>query len=243
MKRVLIIGASGSIGGAISKALAQQGFSLTLHYRSNRDAIDGIVSRIREVRSSCGEIETLAFDVSDRSTTARTLEASIAERGPFYGVVYNAGMHRDSPLVAMSGEDWDAVIATNLTGVYNVLQPLLMPMVQAHAGGRIITISSVAGITGNRGQTNYSAAKAGVIALTKSLAAEMAKRNILVNCVAPGFIESEMIENIPKEEIQRIVPLRRAGSPEEVAGVVGFLFSDAATYLTGQVISPNGGLI
>ena len=116
-------------------------------------------------------------------------------------------------------------------------------MVQAHAGGRIVTVSSVAGITGNRGQTNYSAAKAGVIALTKSLALEMAKRNILVNCVAPGFIESEMIASIPKEEIQRIVPLRRPGTPDEVAGVIGFLFSDAASYLTGQVISPNGGLI
>ena len=158
-------------------------------------------------------------------------------------MVYNVGRHRDAPLVAMSGEEWDDVIGTNLTGVYNVLHPILMPMVQAHQGGRIVTISSVAGITGNRGQTNYSAAKAGVIALTKSLAQEMAKRNILVNCVAPGFIESEMIENIPKEEIQRVVPLRRAGTPAEVAGVVGFLFSDAAGYLTGQVISPNGGLI
>jgi 3-oxoacyl-[acyl-carrier protein] reductase len=146
-------------------------------------------------------------------------------------------------MVALTGEDWDAVIGANLTGVYNVLQPLLMPMVQAHEGGRIVTISSVAGITGNRGQTNYAAAKAGLIALTKSLAAEMAKREILVNCVAPGFIESEMIQEIPKEEIQKIVPLRRPGLPREVAGVVGFLLSEAATYMTGQVLSPNGGLV
>ena len=124
-----------------------------------------------------------------------------------------------------------------------MLHPVLMPMVQAHEGGRIVTLSSIAGIAGNRGQTNYSAAKAGIIALTKSLAQEMAKRNILVNCVAPGFIESEMIAQIPKEEIQRMVPLRRAGKPEEVAGVVGFLFSDAGGYMTGQVISPNGGLL
>jgi 3-oxoacyl-[acyl-carrier protein] reductase len=152
-------------------------------------------------------------------------------------------MNRDAPLVAVSGEDWDEVIGTNLGGLYNVIHPVLMPMVQAHQGGRIVTISSVSGLTGNRGQTSYSAAKAGIVAFTKSLALEMAKRDILVNCVAPGFIESEMISQIPREEIQRMVPLRRAGTPEEVAGVVGFLFSDKASYLTGQVLSPNGGLI
>ena len=140
-------------------------------------------------------------------------------------------------------EDWDDVIGTNLGGVYNVVHPLLMPMVQAHAGGRIVTVSSVSGITGNRGQTSYSAAKAGLIAFTKSLALEMAKRDILVNCVAPGFVESEMIAGIPEEEIRRMVPLRRAGKPAEVAGAVGFLFSDKGSYMTGQVLSPNGGLI
>lgn len=240
MKRVLVTGASGAIGQAVARELASRGFSLTLHYRSNGDAVAALVDNIV---SSGGVAQSVAFDVTDREATASTLLASVERDGPFYGVVYNVGLHRDGPMVAMSGEDWDSVIDTNLGGVYNVLQPILMPMVQAHAGGRIVTMSSVAGMTGNRGQANYSAAKAGLIALTKSLAFEMAKRNILVNCVAPGFIESEMIADIPKDEIQRMVPLRRAGTPQEVAGVVGFLFSDAASYLTAQVISPNGGLV
>lgn len=240
MKRVLVTGASGAIGQAVARELAAKGFAMSLHYRSNEDAVAGLIDHIV---SAGGVADAIPFDVANREQTASALSQAIEKNGPFYGVVYNVGLHRDAPLVAMSGEDWDSVIATNLSGVYNVLQPLLMPMVQAHAGGRIVTMSSVAGIAGNRGQTNYSAAKAGVIALTKSLAIEMAKRDILVNCVAPGFIESEMISAIPKEEIQRIVPLRRAGTPQEVAGVVGFLFSDAASYLTGQVISPNGGLI
>jgi 3-oxoacyl-[acyl-carrier protein] reductase len=213
---------------------------VTLHYRSNAD---GVGSLRESILSSGGAADLVQFDVTERLATAQALTRSIEEQGPFYGIVYNVGLHRDGPMVAMSGEDWDSVINTNLGGVYNVLQPLLMPMVQAHEGGRIVTMSSVAGITGNRGQTNYSATKAGLIALTKSLAFEMAKRNILVNCVAPGFIESEMIAEIPKEEIQRMVPLRRAGTPQEVAGVVGFLFSDAASYMTAQVLSPNGGLI
>lgn len=240
MKRVLVTGASGSIGQAVAKELAVKGFAVTLHYRSNGDVVASLVDKIV---SEGGAAKALAFDVTERAQTAEILADDIEKNGPFYGVVYNVGMHRDAPLVAMNGEEWDSVIETNLSGVYNVLQPILMPMVQAHEGGRIVTMSSVAGITGNRGQTNYSAAKAGLIALTKSLAQEMAKRNILVNCVAPGFIESEMIAQIPREEIQRMIPLRRAGTPEEVSGIVGFLFSDAATYLTGQVISPNGGLI
>jgi 3-oxoacyl-[acyl-carrier protein] reductase len=220
--------------------LAERGFALTLQYRSKQGAIEQLIN---DIRRRGGSADAIAFDVTDRAATTSALEDCVNHYGPFWGIVYNVGMHRDGPMVALAGEDWDAVIETNLTGVYNVLQPLLMPMVQAHDGGRIVTISSVAGITGNRGQTNYAAAKAGLIALTKSLAAEMAKRGILVNCVAPGFIESEMIQDIPKEEIQKIVPLRRAGTPREVAGVVGFLFSDAATYMTGQVLSPNGGLI
>jgi 3-oxoacyl-[acyl-carrier protein] reductase len=240
MRRVLITGASGAIGRATALELSSRGYHVVLHYRSNKEVVDSLIDTIV---SQGGRADALSFDVTDRAEAAKVLSADCEKNGAFYGVVYNVGVHRDAPLVAMSGEDWDAVICANLTGVYNVLHPVLMPMVQAHEGGRIVTLSSIAGIAGNRGQTNYSAAKAGIIALTKSLAQEMAKRNILVNCVAPGFIESEMIAQIPKEEIQRMVPLRRAGKPEEVAGVVGFLFSDAGGYMTGQVISPNGGLL
>lgn len=240
MRRVLITGASGAIGRATALELSSRNYHVVLHYRSNKEVVDSLIDTIV---SQGGRADALSFDVTDREATARVLSADCESNGAFYGVVYNVGVHRDAPLVAMSGEDWDAVIGANLTGVYNVLHPVLMPMVQAHDGGRIVTLSSVAGIAGNRGQTNYSAAKAGIIALTKSLAQEMAKRNILVNCVAPGFVESEMIAQIPKEEIQRMVPLRRAGKPEEVAGVIGFLFSDAGGYMTGQVISPNGGML
>jgi 3-oxoacyl-[acyl-carrier protein] reductase len=240
MKRVLLTGATGAIGRAIAIEIARHGYFVTLHYRSQRDVAEELLTQIR---AQGGDGDVVGFDVTDREDTVSTLTSYCETNGAFYGVVYNVGMHRDAPLVALNGDDWDAVISTNLTGVYNVLSATVMPMVQAHEGGRIVLISSVAGITGNRGQTSYSAAKAGVIALAKSLAQEMAKRDILVNCVAPGFIESEMTANIPREEISKIVPLRRAGKPEEVAGVVGFLFSDAATYLTGQVISPNGGLL
>lgn len=240
MKRVLVTGASGSIGQAIALELVSMGFSLALQYRSQRAVVEELIGAIADRGSSA---HALCFDVKDRENCRRVIEGDIESHGPYYGAVYNVGAHRDGPLVAMSGDDWDDVIGTNLGGAYNVLHPLLMPMVQAHAGGRIVTVSSVAGITGNRGQTSYSAAKAGLIAFTKSLALEMAKRDILVNCVAPGFVESEMISGIPEDEIRRIVPLRRAGKPVEVAGAVGFLFSDKASYMTGQVLSPNGGLI
>jgi 3-oxoacyl-[acyl-carrier protein] reductase len=166
----------------------------------------------------------------------------VAAHGCYYGVVCNAGIARDNAFPMMSGEDWDSVLQTNLDGFYNVLQPLVMPMVQRRLPGRIVTLASVSGLTGNRGQVNYSAAKAGIIGATKALALELAKRHITVNCVAPGVIETDMLEAAPMEEILKMIPARRVGRPEEVAAAVSFLMADDAAYITRQVISVNGGL-
>ncbi|MBV9249799.1 MAG: 3-oxoacyl-ACP reductase FabG, partial [Acetobacteraceae bacterium] len=178
-----------------------------------------------------------------RDACRAVLEADLAEHGAYWGVVLNAGIARDAAFPAMTDADWDGVLAANLGGFYNVLHPAVMPMVSARQGGRIVVMSSVSGIMGNRGQVNYAAAKAGIIGAAKSLALELAKRGITVNCVAPGIIETQMVELLPTDEILRLVPMRRLGRPEEVAAVVGFLCSDAASYVTRQVISVNGGMI
>ncbi|HEV2663535.1 MAG TPA: 3-oxoacyl-ACP reductase FabG, partial [Blastocatellia bacterium] len=188
------------------------------------------------------QARVLQFDVGARDETAAVLTTDINEHGCYYGVVCSAGVIRDQVFPAMSGEDWDVVIKTNLDGFYNVLNPLIMPMVRRRAPGRIVTLASVSGIIGNRGQVNYSAAKAGIIGATKALALELAKREITVNCVAPGLIETEMIGDAPLEEITKLIPARRIGKPEEVAAAVSFLISEDATYITRQVISVNGGL-
>lgn len=185
----------------------------------------------------------LMFDIADRAAAKTALEADIAEHGAYYGIVCNAGITSDAPFPAMSGEQWDSVLRTDLDSVYNVLSPCIMPMIQNRKGGRIITISSVSGVAGNRGQVNYSAAKAGIIGATKALALELAKRKITVNCVAPGIIETDMTEGLPVAELQKMVPLRRLGKAEDIAGTVSFLMSDAASYITRQVINVNGGLI
>jgi 3-oxoacyl-[acyl-carrier protein] reductase len=239
-RRVLITGASRGIGRAIAVELARAGFDLTLNYRDNRTAAD---ESLRLVESAGARARLLAFDIGDRDASRRALESDLAEGGAYWGVVCNAGVHADAPFPALTGEDWDRVVHTNLDGFYNVLSPLVMPMVQARAGGRIVTLSSVSGIAGNRGQVNYSASKAGIIGATKALAQELAKRQITVNCVAPGLIETDMTADLPRKEILERIPLRRFGKPEEVAAVVGFLFDTGAAYVTAQVISVNGGML
>jgi len=235
MRRVLVTGSSRGIGRAIAQRLARGGFAVTVHCRAGRDAADALAKEI------AGAV--LQFDVTDRAAARAALEADVAANGPYYGIVCNAGVTRDNTFAALSEADWDEVLDTSLGGFYNVVHPLLMPMVRARKGGRIVTIASVSGIMGNRGQVNYSAAKAGLIGATKALAVELASRSITVNCVAPGFIESDMTAALALEQILKAIPMNRAGKPEEVAAAVEFLFSDGAAYITRQVISVNGGLI
>ena len=243
-KSVLVTGSSRGIGRAIALALADAGFSIVLHCRSKIEQAQEVAAMIE---ANGGQSRCLQFDISDRATTKEILEKDIAEHGAYYGIVCNAGLTRDTPFPAMTGEDWDQVLHTNLDGFYNIVQPLVMPMIQKRKGGRIVTIASASGVVGNRGQVNYSASKAGLIGATKALSLELAKRKITVNCVAPGLIETDMLTDIMedktiKDEMMKLVPARRVGKPEEVAELVKFLFSDAAAYITRQVISVNGGL-
>jgi len=239
IKRVLVTGASGGIGGAIARQLGRDGFDVGLHYHGNRAAADALM---QEMVSAGGHAHCLRFDVANRNAAAKTLAGEVAARGAYWGVVCNAGITADNTFAAMPGEDWDRVIGINLTGFYNLLQPLLMPLVRLRQGGRIVIITSVAGIAGNRGQTNYSAAKAGLIGAGKALAMELASRGITVNCVAPGLIETEMLRGAPLDEALKQIPLGRLGRPEEVAGLVSFLFSESAAYITRQVLAVNGGM-
>jgi len=236
---VLVTGSSRGIGKAIALALAQQGYKIVLHCRSGVSAAEAVQQTIME---DGGSARLLQFDIADRALAAATLVADMDEHGAYYGVVCNAGLARDNAFPALSGDDWDDVIHTNLDGFYNVLHPLIMPMIRRRKAGRIITLASVSGLIGNRGQVNYSAAKAGIIGATKALAIELAKRKITVNCVAPGLIETDMLEDLPVDEIRGAIPMRRLGQPEEVAAVVKFLLSEDASYVTRQVISVNGGL-
>ena len=239
MKRVLVTGSSRGIGRAIALRLAKDGFAVTVHCRSGMDEARKVASEIARLGN---EAPILQFDVKDRATAKAALEADVSKNGPYYGVVVNAGIARDNTFAALSDEDWDEVLATSLDGFYNVMRPLVMPMVRARSGGRIVVLSSVSGVMGNRGQVNYSAAKAGLAGAAKALAVELASRKITVNCVAPGPIATDMIAGAPLEEMLKMVPLGRVGTPEEVAATVGFLFSDEAAYITRQVIGVNGGM-
>lgn len=238
-RTVLVTGSGRGIGKAIVLALAQAGYDIVLHYRGNREAAE--ISQT-EVAALGVKTRLLQFDVADRSQTRAVLIADIEAHGAYYGVVCNAGINRDNAFPSLTEEDWDQVVHTNLDSFYNVLQPLIMPMIRTRQGGRIVTLASVSGVMGNRGQVNYSASKAGIIGASKALAVELAKRNITVNCVAPGFIETEMTADVPLEEALKIIPARRIGKSNEVASLVAYLFSESAAYITRQVISVNGGM-
>ncbi len=238
-RRILVTGSSKGIGKAIALKLAQDGFAITVHCRSG---VADAEQTISEIVALGGYADLLQFDVSDRAAAKASLENYVEQNGAYYGVVCNAGITADTAFPAMTDDEWDSIIHTNLDGFYNVLRPLVMPMVQARNGGRIVTMASVSGIIGNRGQVNYSASKAGVIGATKALSLELAKRKITVNCVAPGLIDTGMTGDLPMDEIKKMIPLKRAGSAEEVAHTVSFLMSDGAAYITRQVISVNGGM-
>jgi 3-oxoacyl-[acyl-carrier protein] reductase len=238
-KTVLVTGASKGIGQAIAQRLAQDGHRVVVHYRDDQA---GAAATLAAVRAAGSEGRLLGFDIACRTKCRAALEADMAEHGPYWGVVLNAGIARDSAFPAMTDADWDSVLDTNLGGFFNVLRPVVMPMVAARKGGRIVTLSSVSGVIGNRGQVNYSASKAGIIGATKALAMELAKRRITVNCVAPGIIATQMTEGLPADAVRDLVPMQRPGQPAEVAGVVAFLVSEEASYITRQVISVNGGL-
>lgn len=236
---VLVTGSSRGIGKEIALRLARDGYDIVLHCRSGREQAEAVA---KEIIAMGRAARILQFDIADRALSEEILEADIEQHGAYFGVVCNAGLTRDNAFPAMSGDDWDTVLHTNLDGFYNVLKPLVMPMIRRRKPGRIVTLSSVSGLIGNRGQVNYSAAKAGIIGATKALAVELAKRQITVNCVAPGLIETDMIADLPKEEIVAMIPMRRLGTAAEVAGAVSILFSDDAAYITRQVISVNGGM-
>lgn len=236
---VLVTGSSRGIGRAAALRLAQDGYDIVLHCRRERDQAGAVQAAIEALGR---QARILQFDVVDREQAERVLLDDIDQHGAYYGVVCNAGISRDNAFPAMPAAEWDLVLRTNLDGFYNILNPLMMPMIRRRKPGRIVTVSSVSGLIGNRGQVNYSAAKAGIIGATKALAVELAKRRITVNCVAPGLIETEMVSEVAVDEALKMIPMQRIGQPDDVAAAISFLMSPDASYITRQVISVNGGL-
>ncbi|MDR1275181.1 MAG: 3-ketoacyl-ACP reductase FabG2 [Candidatus Accumulibacter sp.] len=239
-RRVLVTGSSRGVGRAIATRLAKDGFPVTVCCRAERAEAEKVAS---EIVQAGGRADILQFDVCDREVCREVLGKDVKENGAYYGIVCNAGITRDNIFPALSGEDWDNVIDTNLRSFFNVVHPLVMPLVRMGVGGRILALASVSGMAGNRGQVNYSAAKAGLIGATKALAVELASRSVTVNCLAPGFIETEMTENLPVDLIKKHIPMNRLGRADEVASTASFLMSDDASYITRQVIAINGGII
>ena len=238
-KTVLITGSSRGIGKETALYLAKNGYNIVLHYKNN---LDSALSVKKEIEALGQTARILNFDIKERYDTKTKIENDIKEHGIYYGVVLNAGIAQDNVFPVMEDSEWDEVINTNLGGFYNVLKPIIMPMIEKRIKGRIITLSSISGLKGNRGQVNYSASKAGIIGATKALSLELAKRWITVNCVAPGIIETDMIKDIPPDEIKKLIPMKRTGTPREVASLINYLLSEDASYITGQVISVNGGM-
>ncbi len=238
-RTVLVTGSSRGIGRAIALRCGRDGYDVVLHCRSRVEEAEVVAT---ELRAGGAAVRILQFDVADRAAAAAALEADITAHGCYYGVVCNAGIARDTTFAGMTGEEWDQVLRTNLDGFYNVLYPLVMPMVRTRKPGRIVTLSSVSGLVGNRGQVNYSASKAGIIGATRALAVELASRAITVNCVAPGLIDTEMVDERVRAEALKMIPAGRMGTGEEVAAAVSFLLREEAAYITRQVLSVNGGL-
>lgn len=236
-KQILITGSSRGIGRETALYLAQNGYDIVLHY--NRTVP---VDVQKDIEEHGRKVRTLKFDVSNRAECRDVLLKDIEEHGMYYGIVVNAGISRDNVFPAMEDSEWDDVLNTNLGGFYNVLRPLVMPMIEKRIKGRIVTLSSISGLCGNRGQVNYSASKAGIIGATKALSLELAKRGITVNCVAPGVIDTDMTKDLPVDEMKKMIPMKRFGKPREVASLINYLMSEDAAYITGQVISVNGGM-
>lgn len=238
-KEVLITGSSRGIGKACAIYLAKNGFDIVLHCNKNISKAEEVLTEIKEIGVN-GRI--LQFDIKDRNACREAISSDITTHGCYYGTVLNAGIAKDNVFPIMEDEEWDDVINTNLGGFYNILKPIVMAMIEERIKGRIVAMSSISGLRGNRGQVNYSASKAGIIGAVKALSLELAKRKITVNAIAPGIIDTDMIQDIPQDEAKKLVPMKRFGKPEEVASLVNYLMSEDAGYITGQVISVNGGL-